>query len=216
MKTRAGLLDILDEICDDAPSEIQWNRNRISHEFANVSDSVARPAHAKQTLLDGQREMINLGGHKIVLATRLVDIPSGAHVLLVLAHADVDIMFLPQMVIDGAWRLYGTDEELQELVSSPRLAFATLLDRHGMRFDIEGEQLLWLPMMLVSLTDEEREDPYKVTQRVMRGLGFEDISQLPKHAFIARVGTGEDGRMIVAGPVMINLESYRAEIERHR
>jgi hypothetical protein len=63
---------------------------------------------------------------------------------------------------------------------------------------------------------EVKSDPVKLSQYVLRGLGFDDVRELPEHAFIARVGSGEGGKLIVAGPMMINLETYREQVALHR
>ncbi len=216
METKADLLEVLDMMCSEAPSQLQWDRNRIADEFADVSVEIVRPRHARDVLENGQREVMNIGGHRFVMAAKSITIKDKSCTVFVLAHADMDAMFLPQIVIDAGYRLYGSAEEVERWSSSPRQAFAEMLDRYGIRFEIEGQRLLWLPMMMVTLPEAARDDPEKVARYIFRGFGFESLDDLPEHAFIARVGTGEDGRLLVAGPTMLDLARYRADVQQRR
>lgn len=216
METKEELLGVLDMMCEPAPEKLQWNRNRVAPEFEEVSLEYVRPSTARETLTDGRRELMNIGGHKFILATMQHRAKEKDFVVLVLSHADLDMSFQPQVVIDAAYRLYGDQNQIESWTQTPRQAFAELLDRYGIRFQIEGQRLLWLPMMMVTLPENAQDDPEAVARHIFRGFGFESIEELPEHAMIARVGTGKDGRVLVAGPTMINLVKYARGINELR
>lgn len=216
METKRDLIGVLDMLCETAPERLQWDRNRIANEFAEVSLDFVRPSHAREALVSGNRELMNIGGHKLIIATQAQSARDKDFVILILAHADMDMMYQPQVVIDAGYRLYGNADEVAQWAASPRQAFAEMLDRYGIRFTVEGQRLLWLPMMMVTLPEDAQDDPEAVARYIFRGFGFESIEDLPEHAMIARVGTGEDGRVLVAGPTMINLVKYRDGVNELR
>jgi hypothetical protein len=221
METREGLLDFLHSLAEhvDPQYAMRWDGAVAGPEFANVSLAYTRPGHACAAMAYGSHTVLDVGGHKIILAAERNVIRDRECVIIVVGHADAGMGGRPRLVLDGAWRLYGEPEQIALWAEDPAAAFAALLDRYGVRFEIEGHRMLWMPMMLVTLPEVEEgaeEDPLAFTRHVMRGLGIEDPTVLPEHAFVARLGMGGDGRLLVVGATMIDLERYRDDVERQR
>lgn len=234
-ETREDLLDFLHGIAEEIDPEhtMRWDNSIAGEEFASVSLAYVRPGHAQSAMAYGSHAVLNLYGQKLIFAAERVEVRGVGCVVIALAHAGTSALGQPRLVLEGAWRLYGSEDELARWSDDPLEAFASLLDRYAVRLYIEGNELLWMPMMLITLPEPDiapldpdadpddpspdaLEDPMALSKHVMRGLGIQDPTALPEHAFIARFQLGADGRVMVYGSTMIDLDSYSSDVEARR
>jgi hypothetical protein len=94
------------------------------------------------------------------------------------AHADFLLVNLANFdereghwLLMGAYRLFGSSEELAELAADAPKAFATVLERYGTRFNVGRNRLWWVPALGLRIPGAASKPPQELIAAVAGAVG---------------------------------------------
>jgi hypothetical protein len=137
-----------------------------------------------------------------IVATRAVNTPNGAFVLLVMERDEEG-----KRLVDSAYRLYGNPAEITELASDAKRAFQVFLERYCRNFSSGGRQVRFVPVHITKPTQQlDLVAEFGLTASGTESWSLNTMAQ-----------QNGDGTWTMTWPFVVNSTAYEADIrERQR
>jgi hypothetical protein len=201
MQSRSDILNAIRSVeadagvPSDAPIEIA----------EHATSALARPAHVREVFVaPTAAQVLEHEDARLALFTRQVDTPKGSFCWLVIGGR---LENPDRWLITDAFRLYGSADAVAVWAGDPGDAFAEILDRFGLEYEVAGSTVRFAPFVRVPM---DSNDP---GQALMAGLQL-DPSRSFKLSQSMRIT--DDGELHLAFGYFIDTSEYERAAQSGR